>query len=158
MQIDLREVAIGARAGEATLVVDTVWSGRSGLESTHRTDAEHLLDSVVVPVRTLDSDLVLADSESVCVKVDVEGGEFDVLDGASDLLSRRSPWAMMVEVLHMTAFEQAQLASEFTMRVMDHRSGALVVVPPASPRAVSTLLHAGWLYPQDAVLTSRRVA
>lgn len=158
MQIDLREVAVGATTTEATFVLDAVWSGRSGLESTHRTDVDHRLDSVVVPVRPLDQELALDKDSSVCVKVDVEGAEFDVLKGAHGLLESGRRWAIMVEVLHMDAFEKAQLAHEFTMRVMDRRTGNLIVVPPASAHRVSDLLQSGWVYPQDALLTARAVA
>lgn len=157
MDIDLREVAIGARDGEARFVVDTVWSGRSGLAGTHRTDADHPLDTVVVPLRTLDGELP-DDGTSVCVKVDVEGAELDVLEGARGLTGSDRAWAIMLEVLHLHAHEQAWLASRFTMRVMDRRTGDLVVVPPVSPQRVTDLLQSGWVHPQDAVLTARDAA
>lgn len=157
-EIELREVALGASGGEERFVVDTVWSGRSGLAETHRTDAEHPLEAVTVPVRTLDEELSLADHESVCVKVDVEGAEFDVLDGARSLTSSSRPWAIMLEVLHMDAFEKARLATGYTMRVMDRRSGDLVVVPPATPQRVGELLDSAWLHSQDVVLTAREAA
>jgi FkbM family methyltransferase len=158
LAIDLREVAVGASTGEATFVMDTVWSGRSGLADTHRTDADHALDTVVVPVRTLDSEVSLGDGESVCVKVDVEGAEFDVLGGARSLRASPSGWAIMLEVLHMDPFEKARLATDYTMRVMDRRTGDLVVVPPASPQRVAELLDSAWLHSQDAVLTARDAA
>lgn len=156
--IDLREVAVGASATEATFVMDTVWSGRSGLAGTHRTDSDHVLDTVTVPVRTLDSELALGAGESVCVKVDVEGAEFEVLAGAQELTASSRPWAIMLEVLHMDPFEKAGLAADYTMRVMDRRTGDLVVVPPASVRLVSELLDSDWLHSQDAILTTREAA
>jgi FkbM family methyltransferase len=158
MGIELREVAVGAEATEATFVMDTVWSGRSGLAATHRTDADHHLSPVVVPVRTLDSELRLEESDSVCVKVDVEGAEFDVLEGARALTESSRTWAIMLEVLHMDPFEKARLAADFRMRVMDRRTGDLLVVPPASPQAVAGLLGVDWLHSQDAVLTARTAA
>jgi FkbM family methyltransferase len=158
LEVDLREVALGAAEAEASFVVDTEWSGRSGLAGSHRTDEEHVLDHVVVPVRTLDAELALSDGDSVCVKIDVEGAEFDVLAGARDLMSDERGWAVMLEILHMDAFEQARLASEFRMRVLDRRTGDLVVVPPASPQRVSELISSGWVHAQDAVLTSRASA
>ncbi len=44
------------------------------------------------------------------------------------------------------------------MRVMDRRTGDLVVVPPASVRLVSELLDSDWLHSQDAILTTREAA
>lgn len=158
LDVDLREVAVGDRETHAEFAVDTVWSGRSGLAQTHRTDAEHPMRSVTVPVVTLDSQLRLAEGESVCVKVDVEGGELDVLEGARELVSSTRPWAIMAEVLHMDMFERAHLARTFTMRVMDRRTGDLVTVPPASPQRVAELLDSGWVHGQDAVLTQRSAA
>jgi len=159
LEVDLRAVAVGTETGESTFYVDTVWSGRSGLAQTHRTDAEHRLESVTVPMSTLDSELEdLAEAASVCIKVDVEGGEFAVLAGAERLLSATRPWVVMLEILHMDPFEVASLAATYTMRVLDRRTGELVVVPPATPRWVSELLDAGWLYPQDALLTTREAA
>ena len=155
LAVDLREVAVGATTSEATFVMDTVWSGRSGLFDTHRTDADHHLEPVVVPVRTLDSELALDEADRVCIKVDVEGAEFDVLEGARSVLSRRRRWAVMLEVLHMDGFEKARLADEFVMRVLDLRTGELVTVPPASARRVEELLGSGWVHPQDAVLTPK---
>ena len=85
----------------------------------------------------------------------MEGAEFDVLKGARSLLAGAWPWAIMLEVLHMDIFEKASLAQEFTMRVMDLRTGELVRVPPESPHVVGQLLSAGWLHTQDAVLTPK---
>ncbi|GAB3037063.1 hypothetical protein GCM10011376_31950 [Nocardioides flavus (ex Wang et al. 2016)] len=158
LPIDLREVAVGAAVTEASFVMDTVWSGRSGLADTHRTDSEHALEAVVVPVRTLDSELALSEGDAVCVKVDVEGAEFDVLEGARALTASSRPWAIMMEVLHMDPFEKARLAADYRMHVMDRRTGDLVVVPPASADVLTELLAGEWLHSQDAVLTSREAA
>lgn len=154
--VELREVAVGAAESEGSFAVDTEWSGRSGLAQSHRTDASHDLDHVTVPVRTLDEQLDLLPDDSVCIKVDVEGAELDVLAGAGEVLADR-PWAVMLEILHMDSFEKARLAHDFTMRVMDRRTGDLVVVPPGSPQRVAELIDAGWTHSQDAVLTERVV-
>jgi FkbM family methyltransferase len=155
VDVDLREVAIGARDGEARFVMDTVWSGRSGLMSTHRTDADLPLDEIPVSIRSLDSELTLPQGDSVCIKIDVEGAELDVLAGANALLKGPRAWALMLEVLHMDPYERARLAHDFTMRLLDRRRRELVVVPPVSPQRLTALLDAGWLHGQDAVLTAR---
>ncbi|RYB96104.1 hypothetical protein EUA06_00500 [Nocardioides glacieisoli] len=134
--IDLREVALGAKEGEARFVVDTV----------------------VVPCRTLDAGPTPGPDYSACVKIDVEGAEFDVLAGARSLTAGSRAWAIIIEVLHMDPFEKARLATDYTMRVMDRRTGDLVVVPPASPQRVAELLDSAWLHSQDAVLTARDAA
>lgn len=155
LSVDLREVALGATESEATFAVDTEWSGRSGLDASHRTDAMHDIETFHVPVRTLDSELSVGEFERVCVKVDVEGAEFDVLAGALSLTRRAAPWAILVEVLHMDGFEKARLAADYTMRALDRRAGQLVTIPPVSARRVDELLSGGWLHGQDVVLTAR---
>ncbi|WP_231249810.1 FkbM family methyltransferase [Nocardioides furvisabuli] len=155
LAVDLHEAALGAAESEATFAVDTEWSGRSGIAASHRTDAAHDIETFDVPVRTLDSELSVGESEKVCVKVDVEGAEFDVLAGAQSLRQRAAPWAILVEVLHMDGFEKAYLAEEYTMRALDHRVGELVTIPPVSARRVDELLSGGWLHGQDVVLTKR---
>lgn len=154
LDVELREVALGATEAEASFVVDTEWSGRSGLAHSHRTDAAHELAHVTVPVRTLDDQLDLRTDDSVCIKVDVEGAEFEVLAGAGEVLSDR-PWAVMVEVLHMDPFEKARLAEDYVMRVLDVRTEELLVVPPASADLVAGLLDASWLHSQDVLLSAR---
>jgi FkbM family methyltransferase len=155
LSVDLREVALGAAESKATFAVDIEWSGRSGIAASHRTDADHDIETFHVPVRTLDSELSVGESEKVCVKVDVEGAEFDVLAGARSLRRRAAPWAILVEVLHMNGFEKAYLAEEYTMRALDRRAGKLVTIPPVSARRVDELLSGGWLHAQDVVLTTR---
>lgn len=158
LPVDLRVVALGATESVATFAADTEWSGRSGLVESHRTDADHVLETFDVDVRTLDSQVPLAETDRVCVKVDVEGAEFDVLAGARELIRRQAPWAIMMEVLHMDGFEKARLAEEFTMRALDRRTGDFVTIPPVSARRVDELLGGGWLHGQDVVLTVRDAA
>jgi len=157
LSVDLREKAVGAKADAAvSFVADDEWSGTSTLGVRLGGDAaHHRLSTFEVPLSSLD--LEFAD-ESVdttyCIKVDVEGHEHEVLEGAERLLGRAPAWALMVEVLHMSPFAVSELARKFPLYLMDTRTGGLVRCPGGNASLTKNLLHSGWLYGQDALLVS----
>jgi len=89
-QVDCRALALGAVPGEAEFCHFTKMDGWSGLRrqpevSTHRGGPE----LIRVTVSTLDSEI--GDARPTVVKIDVEGGEFDVLRGGMRVLSELRP-------------------------------------------------------------------
>ncbi len=88
--IEVREVALAAESGTAMFVVNDNSLGESGLKDRYAHEgsaaATHLVE---VTVECLD-DWQLSQPVSF-IKVDVEGGELDVLAGATSLISRDRP-------------------------------------------------------------------
>jgi FkbM family methyltransferase len=153
--VDLREIAVGrAEAEKATFSIDLEWSGMSSLNVEQPEVPSHRSTTTMVPVSTLDSQLADIAACSVCLKIDVEGRELDVIEGASTLLNEGHRWAMVIEVLHMTIDEIVELASRFHMYLSDARTGTLVPVQGRNRSILGRLLSSGWLYPQDALLVS----
>jgi FkbM family methyltransferase len=91
--VSVREVAVGARRGTATLHVpsDSRHVGGSSLASGAETH-HHAVRPLQVPVVTLDDLVAEVGLRDVgLVKIDVEGYEADVLAGAETLLRRDRP-------------------------------------------------------------------
>jgi FkbM family methyltransferase len=82
--IDVKATAIGAAAGRARFFVVRGDNGRSGLRE-HR-DLAGSVDVIDVPVATLDSLLADRRQRVRFVKIDLEGGEFHVLQSATSIL------------------------------------------------------------------------
>jgi FkbM family methyltransferase len=60
------------------------------------TDSDGDVDTVEVPVRPLDD--IVGDSEPLCIKIDVEGFEMAIVEGARDTFSKRSLLAVIMEM------------------------------------------------------------
>lgn len=85
-QVEVREVALGAEARRTAFVVNDRSPGESGLLPRRYNLAEARTRSIEVTVERLDDwDLPF---KVDFVKVDVEGGEVDVLHGGRDFLAR----------------------------------------------------------------------
>lgn len=85
-EVEVFEVALADRAGEATFYINTKLSGFSGLQR-HGDEGEHQ----ALTVRTARLDECLADRRVDFIKLDVEGGELGVLRGANGVLERWRP-------------------------------------------------------------------
>lgn len=85
-EVTVFEVALAQRSGEATFFVNTKLSGFSGLHR-HGDEGEH----EALTVRTARLDALLADQRVDFIKLDVEGGELGVLEGAAGVLERWRP-------------------------------------------------------------------
>lgn len=154
-EVDLREVAIGqAEAVDVEFAVDVDWSGTSSLDTASTEVAAHRNETIRVKVSTLDAELADSFSSSICMKVDVEGYEKHLIEGALTLLGSVSKWALLFEILHMPIPEIAELAERFSMYLLDRRTGRLVPVQGRSTSMLGRLLSSGWIYPQDALIVS----
>lgn len=84
--IDLRAQAVADKPGAARFAVDRTWSGTSSLyDERHDGSARWQLRGV--QVTTLD-EVLGGSGRPFCVKVDVEGFEREVVDGAARSLAR----------------------------------------------------------------------
>jgi FkbM family methyltransferase len=89
--IDVKATAIGAAAGRASFSVVRDDIGYSGLRQRHDLpgDLAGRVDVIDVPVATLDSLLADRRQRVRFVKMDLEGGEFHALQGATSILRDR---------------------------------------------------------------------
>jgi FkbM family methyltransferase len=96
-QVDARRLALGAVAGSADYCYYRKLDGWSGLRrSTQVSDARGAPETITVEVSTLD--IELAGLRPDVVKIDVEGGELDVLAGARTVLSEAKPLVLFEHV------------------------------------------------------------
>ena len=151
ISIDLRSQAVADKPGTARFAVDRTWSGTSSLYD-ERHDGSARWQFRDVEVTTLDE--VLADSgRSFCVKVDVEGFEREVVDGAAKALANTDHWALMLEIEHMDRGYLAELARTYDVFVKEKETASLRRVP-GERVAVEELLEDSTLHRQDCVVLS----
>ena len=88
--VDCRELAVGAEPGSAEFCHFTALDGWSGLRrSPEISDEQGEPEFITVTVSTLDAEL--ADVSPAVLKIDVEGAELMVLEGARGLIARARP-------------------------------------------------------------------
>ena len=101
-------VALSDRSGTTTLRILKEDLGRSTIDPHNRLEARGAVEEITVPIRPLSS--YTFDGPVQFIKVDVEGHESEVLQGAWELLSRDHP-SLIIEIEDR------------------HRKGALAEVP-----------------------------
>jgi len=89
VKIDIQQVAISDKRGTVKLVIPDAFSSNRGLAYASKSDEElNHLKSVIVEAVTLDE--LFTQREKIGVfKLDVEGHEFQVLEGANSLLKEQ---------------------------------------------------------------------
>lgn len=153
--IDLRSQAVADRSGTARFAVDRTWSGTSSLHD-ERHDGSARWQVREVEVTTLD-EVLGGSGRSFCVKVDVEGFEREVVDGAARSLEGTTHWALMLEIEHMDRGYLAELARTRDVFVMEKETTALRQVP-GERVAVEELLDDPTLHRQDCLVLSPALA
>lgn len=90
-QVDVIECALSTRPGRATFAHVTTNAAYSGLRQRPYDRPDEEIHEITVEVRTLDD--VVADHRPVrLIKIDVEGGELDVLRGGAGVLAEDRPY------------------------------------------------------------------
>jgi FkbM family methyltransferase len=153
--IDLRAQAVADTPGTARFAVDRTWSGTSSLyDERHDGSARWQLRDV--EVITLD-EVLGGTGRPFCVKVDVEGFEREVVDGAARSLEGTEHWALMLEIEHMDRGYLAELARTRDVFVKEKETGSLRRVPGGRV-AVEELLDDLALHRQDCLVLSPALA
>ena len=118
-------VALSDRAGETRFSVNRQWSGMSKLGDGP--------NQIRVRVMTLDSILGTADAGEtrplrLLLKVDVEGGDVDVLKGAALTIARAAEFCCLIEVAHIAAADARWLEQFFSIHALSFREGRVVEI------------------------------
>jgi FkbM family methyltransferase len=88
--VDVRHGAVSNERGEATFTIVHDAAALSGLRNRWEGETTHQTTSVTVPVATLDTDLP-ADYVPHFIKIDVEGAERLVFEGAMETIRTHKP-------------------------------------------------------------------
>lgn len=96
----LHDCALGSEQATLDLHVPVDHAGKGSLVESNST--RDVRDRISVPVKTLDSILLSEKSRIGLVKIDVEGFEPQVLQGARDLLSTSPPHAWIFETHNLS--------------------------------------------------------
>lgn len=86
--VDVREVALSDHAGDASFIHVVNDTGYSGLRER---DYPRRVELDTIGVRTARLDDEVGDLNPALIKIDVEGGELEVLRGATETLARAKP-------------------------------------------------------------------
>jgi FkbM family methyltransferase len=113
-RVVVRPVSCGSQSGQASLYLrEGEMNGDSGLVPVRGAR------SVVVPVRTLDSEVEELGLVPTIVKIDVEGWEFEVLKGAEYILARYRP--LLFLSLHPEALAQLHTSADGVQTWLEER-------------------------------------
>ena len=119
---EIVNAAAGKDEGTATLLVPRDDSGRAGYFEGFSGKSAH--DKVAVKVKPLDEILSgTARGMQVMVKIDVEGSEMDVIDGAPRTIAELRP-AMMIELNPWSAAAAGRSTSEIIDRLVSFGYGS----------------------------------
>lgn len=149
VDLDIRAQAVGRTPGHAQFMIDQQWSGKSSLKGISGALPEHLLD---VEVTSLDELFGNAQYTNALIKIDVEGAEYDVLNGALEFISGLDDFAIQFEILHMPLDEIAALAARWKMYLFSTQTLAPVRLPGPDAQLADLYLKSHRFYQNDAVL------
>jgi FkbM family methyltransferase len=113
--VELFPSAVGASKGSATLSLSRTNSGDHQLQNVASRDR------IVVDVASIDSFLAEGHAQPDAIIMDVQGAEFDVLRGAVNLLTSRSPLLLFTEFWHTGLDERNPNGAAEMLTMLDHR-------------------------------------
>jgi FkbM family methyltransferase len=156
--VTLIEEAASAQPGIARLVIDRDWSGMSAIGGLPAGSENHKVEVIQVPTTTLAAVVgsrTIGVAPRVLVKIDVEGHEQGVLEGAMALIEQAERFAALVEILHADDRSLNWLIAHFEIELYDKQTKKLVPVSVTNASELRAEIAAKQYYPQDAVLRPR---
>lgn len=155
---DCLPIAVSNQVGVAELSVDLRWSGLSSLEDSGSSNSPGK-EKILVPVIPLDFLFAKGEelsNKEVIVKIDVEGHEVSVLEGAQTLVQQCARFAGLVEVLHLDSLARAWLLENFQVELYDLENKCLATVRPSTIEQFETLETQDKYYKNDVVIRGKR--
>ncbi len=151
-KVELVERAVGdVSIAEAAFEADLEWSGRAHMAAVSAVDEASARDLLTVELTTLD-EFFPRPPRAVCMKIDVEGFELQVLRGAQKLFDGSQFVAVMLEILHLPVQDVLELSRRHPLYLLDIKRRELVRYTGRDGYELGRALHAGDLYRQDALL------
>jgi FkbM family methyltransferase len=150
--IEVVEQAVGAESGTTALFEDFAWSGTTTTTASQAKDGSR---ERTVPVTRLDTFLEargVRPDERYLLKVDVEGGERQVLEGFLPLLDLGTTARLLVEIIHASDADRAWMIEHFYLHLIS--KDTLVPVPVNSVRDYHRLCSSGRFYELDGLLST----
>ncbi|WP_197526798.1 FkbM family methyltransferase [Pirellulimonas nuda] len=115
--VSIHPVAVGSNTGNLTLSVFDNHTGSGTLANVPLTDRSSVTAAIKVDVRRLPDIVDASESQSMVIKIDVEGLEMEVLRGSRDMLVENTPIIVLECVerhLQRAQSSQAEIASYLT--------------------------------------------
>jgi FkbM family methyltransferase len=135
--------------------IDQVWSGTSKLSELDLCDSsEFRWRKVSVPCTSIDSKFKGKLNGGFAMKIDVEGHEVKILQGAAEVMNEASEWIVMLEILHMSIRDIARLGRRKKLFLFNLEDLSLVRVPSLNFLKLRRMLRNPKYYQQDAVIAS----
>jgi FkbM family methyltransferase len=153
---EIRNTAVGGSYRPfAAFLVDKRWSGTSRLLTRFRELITFRSGMALILVKhtTIDRQFRNANLDSVFIKIDVEGGEWGVIEGAARMLHSVRRWSLMVEILHLSPEAVASLFDLGKIELLEPETGLMVEI--ASFGNLSSLLNkpSSALWTQDVLVS-----
>ena len=150
--VDVRALAVSDRGGDATLLLDSQWSGMSHLSGVQASDSTHPVTEQTCRTTTLDAEFAGGGFRTACIKIDIEGHEAAALAGATRWFEELDDCAVMIEVLHMDTQTLVDLSRSWRLYLRHLRTGRSVRIDGLDPQSLEALKVSGSFYLQDAIL------
>ena len=138
-------------------VIDQEWSGTSKLSEISLKDSiNSRYQKVAVPCTSIDARFGDKLHDGFAMKIDVEGSEIKVLQGASKAMKEACEWIVMLEILHMSFYDITRLAQRKNLFLYNLESSSFVRAPTFNVFKLWKMLHHPKFYRQDAVIASSK--
>lgn len=129
--VTVRKMALSSNSGSATLFLNDVNLGDHSLFSLNCRNG-----SVSVNIERLDQIEFISDNRPLVIKIDVQGGEFDVLEGARGILETTSRDIVILCEVAPAALRTAGRTTRELATLFNEYGFAVALIDPKHPRII----------------------